>query len=174
MNGPKIAREVGQQQQRVPLDGLFMLSTAGVLATTRIAKVWTSLGNVKLLGVADPVLGIKFAHLMLAAGMAEIVIAPVCLFSRRSLLPAALVAWPATVFVIYRFGSWWMDWRHPCGCLGNLTDVLHIAPRTPDILMKVVLACLLIGSYAILLWEWRRGRGALRPVLLKPRREAPS
>lgn len=114
----------------------------------------------KLLGVADPVLGIKSGHLMLPVGMAEMVIALVCLVSRRPLLPPALVAWLATIFAIHRFSLWWMDWRRPCGCLGNLTDALHIGPRRADNIMKVVLAHLLMGSYAILLWEWRRGRVA--------------
>jgi hypothetical protein len=40
--------------------------------------------------------------------------------------------------------------------LGNLTDALHISPQTGDIAMKIILAYLLIGSYATLFWLWRQ------------------
>jgi hypothetical protein len=39
MNSANIIGEVGQQQQGVPLGGLFQLSATGVLAITGIAKV---------------------------------------------------------------------------------------------------------------------------------------
>jgi hypothetical protein len=43
--------------------------------------------------------------------------------------------------------------------MGSLTDLLHISPRLADNIMKGVLACLLMGSYGILLWQWRQRRG---------------
>ena len=51
-----------------------------------------------------------------------------------------------------------MGWHKPCGCLGNLTDALGISPETADTVAKVLLAYLLIGSYALLVWEWRKHR----------------
>jgi cbb3-type cytochrome oxidase subunit 3 len=45
--------------------------------------------------------------------------------------------------------------------LGNLTDALHIPPQAADTAMKIILAYLLIGSYATLFWLWRqRGKNA--------------
>jgi hypothetical protein len=58
--------------------------------------------------------------------------------------------------LVYRLGLWWMDWHRPCNCLGNLTDALHISPQAADNVMKVLLAYLLIGSYALLSWHWRQ------------------
>lgn len=136
----------------------FIRSAAVILIITGIAKVWTAFGNVKLLTVADPIVGIQFGHLMLAVGLAEIVIALVCFFGNRQTLALGLVAWMSTNFVVYRLGLWWIDWKKPCNCLGNLTDALHISPQLADNIMKGVLAYLLIGSYGILIWQWRRSR----------------
>jgi len=38
----------------------------------------------------------------------------------------------------------------------NLTDALHIPPQTAEMAMKIILAYLLIGSYATLFWLWRQ------------------
>lgn len=138
----------------------FVLSSVAILAITGIAKIWSGLGDSKFLAVADPIIGITFGKLMLAVGAVEIVIALVCFFGKRQTLALGLVAWMSTNFVVYRLGLWWMDWHRPCSCLGNLTDALHISPQAADNIMKVILAYLLIGSYGLLLWQWRMKRVA--------------
>jgi hypothetical protein len=134
----------------------FVLSSGLILAITGIAKLWSGLGDSKFLAVVDPIIGIKFGQLMLAVGLAEIVIALVCFFSKRQTLALGLVAWMSTNFVAYRLGLWFMNWHRPCSCLGNLTDALHISPQTADNIMKVLLAYMLIGSYGLLIWQWRQ------------------
>jgi cbb3-type cytochrome oxidase subunit 3 len=42
--------------------------------------------------------------------------------------------------------------------MGNLADALHIPPQIADTAMKIILAYLLIGSYATLFWLWRQKR----------------
>jgi hypothetical protein len=49
-----------------------------------------------------------------------------------------------------------VGYHKPCSCLGNLTDALHIPPPMADTAMKIILAYLLIGSYATLFWLWRQ------------------
>lgn len=136
----------------------FYLSAGAILAVTGAAKVWSAFGNSKFLALVDPIVGIKFGPLMLMVGVVEIAIALVCFFSKRQTLALGLVAWMSTNFVVYRIGLWWMGWKKPCSCLGNLTDALHITPQTADNIMKVLLAYLLIGSYGLLIWQWRAGR----------------
>jgi len=133
----------------------FVLSAGVILVITGIAKVWSGLGGSKFLAVIDPITGIKFGQLMLVFGAAEIVIAAICFFSKRQTLALGLVAWMSTNFVVYRLGLWSMDWKKPCSCLGNLTDALHLSPQTADNIMKVLLAYLLIGSYGLLIWQWK-------------------
>ena len=135
--------------------GCFVPSAAVILALTGIAKVWSAFGSVKVLAVADPIVGIPFRWLLLAVGVLELVIAGVCFFSRNQRLATLLVAWLATNFLVYRLGLWWMGWHRPCGCMGSLTNALHLSEKAADNIMKVVLAYLLIGSYGRLLWQWR-------------------
>lgn len=136
----------------------FAISAGLILGLTGLAKVWSAFGDVRLLTLVDPIVGISFRHLMQAVGGAELAIAAVSLFTKANRLATVLVAWMATNFLVYRIGLWWMGWKKPCGCLGNLTDVLHISPHTADIIIKVLLAYLLIGSYGLLIWEWRQRR----------------
>jgi len=138
----------------------FMLIGGAVLAITGAAKMWTGLGNSKFLALTDPIIGMTFGHLMLVVGIVEMFIALVCLFGKREVLALGLVAWISTNFVTYRAALWVVDWKRPCNCLGNLTDALHISPQMADNIMKVLLAYLLVGSYGLLLWEWRRRRKA--------------
>lgn len=135
----------------------FLLSAGAILAVTGIAKVVASFGKARALAVVDPIFTVKFGHLFLGVGLGEILVAVVCFFGRRPLLANALVAWLATSFAVYRLGLWWMDWKAPCGCLGHLTDVLHIPPETADNVMKGVLGYLLAGSYASI-WTQVRGK----------------
>lgn len=146
------ARTVGAFQK------WFVQSSGTVLALTGLAKIWSSLGNTKFLAVIDPIIGIKFGQLMLAVGLVEIVISLVCFVTKRQLLALGLVAWMSTNFVVYRLALYWMNWHRPCSCLGNLTDALHIRPETADNIMKVLLAYLLLGSYGLLIWLWRRAK----------------
>ena len=138
----------------------FILSAGAILALTGAAKVWSTFGTAKLLAVADPIVGITFGHLMLVVGMAEIVIALVCFFSKSQKLALGLVAWLTTNLLVYRIGLWWVGYHKPCSCLGNLTDALHISPETADTAMKIILGYLLLGSYGTLFWVWNDQRRA--------------
>ena len=86
----------------------------------------------------------------------ELIVALICFFGRRIGLQSGLVAWLATNFLLYRLSLGWIGYEKPCGCLGNLTDALHLSPQTADTAMKIVLAYLLIGSYTALFWHWQQ------------------
>jgi hypothetical protein len=133
----------------------FFIRSAGfLLMFTGIAKLVSALGKAGFLLEHEPITGISFTHLLVVAGILEVLIAFVCFFATRPKLSAQLVAWVSSVFLVYRIGLWWMNWQRPCHCLGNLTDALHISPQVADIGMKIVLAYLLIGSYATLFSAW--------------------
>lgn len=136
----------------------FVLSAGGILLVTGLAKVTSAFGTAQVLQIADPIVGISLGHLMLLAGILELAVAGVCLFTSKQNLGLGLTAWLATCFLAYRAGLWYMDWQKPCNCLGNLTDVLHIPPHAADVAMKIVLAYLLAGSYGSLLCLWKSNR----------------
>lgn len=146
-----------REQIRVKIfQRVFVVSAGMVLLLTGTAKVWSSFGSAKILADADPLLSLQFRYLMFIAGALELAVASVCLFTKFKKLATILVAWLATNLLAYRFCFWRMGWHRPCSCLGNLTDALHIPPQTADMAMKIILAYLLIGSYASLFWLWRQ------------------
>jgi hypothetical protein len=143
----------------------WFLGLAGsILALTGLAKAVSAIGPARALDVADPLIGLPFRQLLLLVGLAELLIAFFCLFTDRRRLSVLAVAWISTNFLVYRLGLWFIGWHRPCGCMGSLSDMLHLSPHAADNIMKGVLAYLLIGSCGILLWQWRQRRADGRPV----------
>jgi hypothetical protein len=146
------------------LPRFFILTVGMILGITGIAKIVSVCGTQMMLLQLDPLFSMSFRHLLLFAGLVELAIACLCLFTSKIKLNTLLIAWISTSFIVYRAGLWAINWRRPCHCLGNLTDTLHISPETADAAMKIILAYLLIGSYATLFWLWRReGRVSFAP-----------
>lgn len=140
---------------------LFLVSAGVLLLATACAKFLSAASNSGMLKEVDPLFGVSFRTIFWTVGTLEAVLAVFCFFGSRAILNTSLVAWLATNFLFYRFALKSIDYRKPCGCLGNLTDALHVSPETADVAMKMVLGYLLIGSYAGLLWLWRRGNIAV-------------
>lgn len=133
----------------------FLLGSGVVLLVTGFAKLFTLTGDTTLLDLPDPVFGVRFSTLMLVVGLTELVIAGFCLFSKRNRLTVLMVAWIASGFLVYRTGIRTLDWQRPCGCLGNLTDVLSLSPQAADWISVGLLGFLLIGSYGLLFFGER-------------------
>lgn len=131
---------------------------------TGSAKLWSAFGSAKVLAIADPILGLSFGSLMAIAGIIELVIGSICLFSKMQRLAIGLVVWLATSLAVYRLGLWLMGWHGVCGCLGNLTAALHVPPQLADYIMKAVLIYLILGSCTILFWQWRLRNKTSRPI----------
>jgi hypothetical protein len=127
-----------------------------LLLFTAVAKFVSASGRAHILKAYDPSLGIQYNHLFLLVGICEMFVSLACFFSRHAITKSLLIAWLATMFLIYRFSLSWVSWGKPCSCLGTLTESLHISPQTADTFMKVILAYLLVGSYASLFWLWRQ------------------
>ena len=138
----------------VPVDSHVLLGVTGT------GKVLTVFGGAAILDTSDPLVGLPFWYLLLFVGVAEMSVAMLCFNTARAQVALILTGWLATGFALYRWGLWFIDWHRPCGCLGNLTDMLHLSPPLADNITKLALAYLLLGSYATLLWEWRRGQVA--------------
>jgi len=151
-----------EERKRGTLPAWFVSTATAILTLTGLAKLRTGLGHTKILATNDPITGLPFGQLLLAVGVAELVIFCVCLIAKSQTLKLGLIAWLATSFVVYRLGLWWMGWHKPCSCLGNLTDALHISPQLADNIMKGILAYLLVGSSGLLIWQWRRGSAIAR------------
>jgi len=125
---------------------------------TAMAKVIASGSAAEVLHTLDPVFGVSFNNLILAAGILEFIIACMCIFGNRMTIRAGLLAILSTNLLFYRFGLYVVGYHRPCICMGTFTASLHISEHTADAIMKVFLAYMFIGSYAILFWHWRQKR----------------
>jgi len=143
---------------QVKLARYFIYSAGLLLAITGGAKLISGFGAARSLQEPDPIFSISFQLLFWIVGGIELIIGVVCLLSKWNVLQAGLIALMATNFLVYRLGILWAGYQMPCKCLGNLTGALHIPRQTADTAMKIILAYLLIGSYATLFWLWRQKR----------------
>lgn len=125
----------------------FLVSAAMIFGMAGIAKIFSATGSARALDLFDPLIGISFRHLLLMTGLVEFTIALLCLSTVKVRICLLCIAGLSTNFVIYRTGLWLVGWHSPCRCLGNLTEVLTISPEVADLIMKVLLTYLTVGSY---------------------------
>jgi hypothetical protein len=152
---------------RLPTGGSSKISfriiyVAGLLLLlTGVAKLISATGSAGILNWPDPLLGINYRYVFWTVGTLEVLVSLYVFLGEDIWTKAALVGSLATCFAIYRFGLLLIKYDRPCGCLGNLTDQLHIAPQVADIAMKVILGYLLLAGWSVLFLEsirFMRGR----------------
>jgi hypothetical protein len=147
---------------RTNLVKAFIVSAASLLLSTAAAKIFSAFGKSKILDVSDPIIMLPYKYVFLLVGTIELVIAFICLTKNQTLcIKTGLIAWIATGFLAYRIGLAFVIYQKPCSCLGALTDALFISPQTADFIMKIILAYLLVGSYAALFWLRRRSKSTI-------------
>ena len=140
---------------------VYYARLAGVLLLiSGFAKIVSACGTSHILQMTDSVLNISYRFEFWAVGIIEVAVAGFC-FSKGCLLwRIGLVALLATNFTFYRIGMFWIGGRKYCPCMGNLTDAIGVSPQIADMVMKIILAFLLLGSYYNLFWLWRQKRKA--------------
>lgn len=129
----------------------FLYSAGILLGLVGLAKLFSSAGHIKALEFPDPIFLIPFRYLFLIVGSLEMIVASICFFGKRPLVQSGLVAWLASMFLVYRVGLILLDYHLPCPCLGSLTAILHMPANVADMITKVILGYLLLGSIAILI-----------------------
>lgn len=140
----------------------YLVSAGVLLMLTALAKCISASGTSRMLLQPDPVVALSYGRVFWITGIFEFGIAITCLISsRHPAIAAGMVALLSTNLVLYRLTYAWLGHHKPCSCLGTLTGLLHTAPQTADMGMKIILAYLLVGSYGILIHQWwnRRADG---------------
>ncbi|HKW30921.1 MAG TPA: hypothetical protein VJT54_16430 [Verrucomicrobiae bacterium] len=143
----------------------FIFSAAVLLFATSIAKLISVFGKSHILETHDPLFEVSYRNLLLIAGAFEFATSLVCFLVKSNIMRVGLVAWLATVFLMYRIGMPFVGYQQPCPCLGSLTGEIHISSQTANTVAKVILSYLLVGSYVALLGIWRRHKVKSIPVL---------
>ena len=135
---------------KLQLRRLFLVSAGTLFFITGIAKLLSAIGTAQILNVQDPLLGISFRLLFIIAGILELSISLACLFGKSTLLEVQLVVWLSTCILIYRAGLSLTEGPAPCSCLGYFTEAIYLRPELANLLMKIILGYLFVGS--ILVW----------------------
>ena len=145
---------------------IFLVASSIVLFALGAAKLAIGFGPMNDLWVLDPIFRVKLRFLMQVAGVLEIAYGLMCLnlSAAKQVKALLLLAWLGTSLAAYRYGLWLMDWKHPCNCMGYLTKALHLSAEAADDIAMIILACLLVGSYACLYWLWKTGRKCTDPT----------
>lgn len=148
-------------KRMVQIQRVFCYSAGAILLLVAMGKAAGAAGHVRLLAVADPVLGVRIATLMWAAVIAEMGVAVHCLLRPGAARSLVMTAWLGCCFLVYRLGLWWLDAEAPCTCLGSLRELFHMSSAMADSVARWVLAYLLLGSLGLLLclqmpWRTRR------------------
>ncbi len=149
----------------------FIITAGSILAAAGAVKLASAWSTARILDLPDPILALPFGRLMVLVGGLELLVAWRCFSGARLHPKLALVGWLSSIFLVYRFGLWFIDWNRPCGCLGSLPDALHISPHTVDQIMKYLLAYLLGGSLLVLAWLRGRDQSAEAPERRPPTHE---
>ncbi len=136
----------------------FLFSAGVILALNGTSDVLAVFGKTQAIGLHDPILGISFRHILLLAGIVELVVSFLCLFTNKGTLSLALVAWLAANFGVYRVGLWTMGWHHPYAWLFGAMGGLDISPLMADGIVTAILAFLFVGSITMIWIERRKAK----------------
>lgn len=140
----------------------FTFSAGGILVFGGITRLFEVFGIAQQLNISDPIVLIPFRQLLLCIGIAELIVASLCLFTDKQTLSAVLIAWLITIYLVYRVSLWTMGWYHPYPLLVYLMQALNLSAFMADIVTAAISAFLLIGSVRIL-WIEKERRMMLHP-----------
>jgi hypothetical protein len=147
---------------RVRIQTWFVISAGVLLAVVGGAKWWSATGDARILKQTAPLLGIPWRDAMILLGGLEIALSLFCLLHYRRRSARLFVQWISLNFALYQAGLWWIGWA-TCGCQGQITNALRLSDQTAGIVIKLLLAWLLLGSWGLWLWE-RLDQMAKKPV----------
>lgn len=128
----------------------FFYAASVVLTLTAAAKIYTAVGNARILSISDPVTYLSYRHLMWSVAALEAIVAA-CLISNRYAVWVRALAlfWLSSNFILYRFAAEFLNVKL-CPCLGTLASELAIRQELAD---HVLTGCVLfwfLGSLWIL------------------------
>jgi hypothetical protein len=138
----------------------FIRNIGWILCITGLAKLITAFGHTPIIREYEPIMQIQFRWLFVLVGSVELLIAAYCILSKKPTSCLLMIAWLSAIFSAYRLSLFWVGWKLPCPCLGNVMPTLHISPIFADMIMKIVVVYMLVGSciHISLRWLQKTGR----------------
>src|ERR1044071_2631568 len=123
----------------------FLILTGILLFIFASGKMVFVLSDAKLLAIPNSLFSaISNRQFYGAAAMLEFVLAGIMILSKNSLLRLVLCAWFGCLLLLYRIGTWSIDFKG-CDCLGGLAFTLGLDQNQSDIVSKATLMFILLG-----------------------------
>ena len=127
------------------------MSVSCILFFTAGTKILSLYANLPRLSAQNPLFWyLSNRQVILLATTFEATTIATILLSTNRALRLGLILWLSTLFLVYRFGLWWIHANTPCSCFGDITTWIGLTPSEADTVSKVVLVYLLGGSLGLL------------------------
>lgn len=153
------------------LANIYLHLVAVLLTLVAGAKLYSATGEAGILAASDPLLLLSNRTILIGVGFLELALAGYLFFGWNARNKHMLIIWMSLNFVGYRLAIWWLAPGRPCSCLGNLDEKLPVSGSIVNGGLKLMLACMVLGSLFFLLqpplttaWaRWsRKARGRLK------------
>ncbi len=132
----------------------FLLCAGGILLVAALTRFFIAAGNMQVLALPDPVLGIPLRYAVLLVGAFELVVALICLFGRSVGLQLGWLAWLGTNYVLFWIGLLAMHIHPQATGIGIFTDPLRIHRGMIGYVFASIPFLLALGSYAAAATFW--------------------
>jgi len=136
------------------LVSLFVYGSGAVLLALSLDRLMVAISPAQFLSLPEPVMGIPLRYAVLLVGGFELAVAIICLFGRRINPQLGWLAWLATNCTVYQIGLFIMHCHSQATCFGRLTDPLHLSHGITGIIINLLPAFMLLGSFTAILWLW--------------------
>ncbi|MGC8744837.1 MAG: MauE/DoxX family redox-associated membrane protein [Verrucomicrobiia bacterium] len=114
-----------------------------IFVITGISKLILSMQEDRFLSVAHPLFSpLTNRQVFSIVGFIELIIAALIAVESKYILKSLFILWISSVFIIYRLTMHYIGFKGPCGCLGNLKDILNVS----DYISLALLIYLFAGS----------------------------
>ncbi|HEX5397561.1 MAG TPA: hypothetical protein VFY06_00745 [Verrucomicrobiae bacterium] len=137
----------------------FLLCAGGILLMAALTRFLIATGNMQVLALPDPLLGIPLRYTVLIVGAFELVVALICLFGRRIGLQIGWLAWLGTNYLVVWIGLLAMHIHPQATGIGIFTDPLRVHRGLTGYVFALIPFCLALGSYAAAVSFWFSSEG---------------
>jgi hypothetical protein len=118
-----------------------------ILLFSGIVKIFFTFQEDRILTVIHPLFSFTtFRQVFGLTAILEIIIALTVLLTKDELIKIFSIMWIATIFAIYRGVMRYIGYRGPCGCFGNIKQLINVA----DYIGIIFIIIMLFGGFIML------------------------
>jgi len=118
-----------------------------ILLFSGIVKILFTFQEDRILTVIHPLFSFTtFRQVFGLTAILEIIIALTVLLTKDELIKIFSIMWIATIFAIYRSVISYIGYRGPCGCFGNIKQLINVA----DYIGIIFIIIMLFGGFIML------------------------